>query len=78
MPETWRETRRLNEDEQKLDATIAHAPVLFQRHVPAIADLRVTVVGEQVFAAAKTAGILDQGVVSLRKDGRAVGDSRGR
>ena len=52
LPETWRETRRLNEDEQKLDASIAHAPVLFQRHVPAIADLRVTVVGEQVFAAA--------------------------
>jgi glutathione synthase/RimK-type ligase-like ATP-grasp enzyme len=48
---TWRETRRLlNQDEAHL-ASVNHAPVIFQRHVPAVADLRVTVVDKAVFAA---------------------------
>src|SRR5262245_14437499 len=51
LPETWRETRRLTEDEEQLADTIALAPVLFQRHIPAIADLRVFVIGERTFAA---------------------------
>ena len=52
LPDTWRETRRLKpEDEAQADA-IAHAPVIFQRHVSAVADLRVTAVGGEFFAAA--------------------------
>ena len=53
LPEAWAETRRLGDAEQKLaDSTLRVAPVIFQRHVPAVADLRVTVVGDEVFAAA--------------------------
>lgn len=52
LPETWRETRRLREPDETLAPAIAHAPVIFQRHVPAVADLRVTAVGERLFAAA--------------------------
>jgi glutathione synthase/RimK-type ligase-like ATP-grasp enzyme len=52
LPAAWRETRRLKpEDEAQADA-VAHAPVIFQRHVPAVADLRVTAVAGEVFAAA--------------------------
>jgi glutathione synthase/RimK-type ligase-like ATP-grasp enzyme len=53
LPETWSETRRLGEAETKVaDAAIRLAPVIFQRHVAAVADLRVTIIGEEVFAAA--------------------------
>jgi hypothetical protein len=46
FPDAWRETRRLRpEDETQTDA-IAHAPVIFQKHVAAVADFRVTAVGE--------------------------------
>ena len=52
LPTAWRETRRLKpEDEAHADA-VAHAPVIFQRHVPAVADLRVTAVAGELFAAA--------------------------
>jgi glutathione synthase/RimK-type ligase-like ATP-grasp enzyme len=51
LPETWRETRRLNDEDESLANGIVYAPVQFQRHVPAVADLRVTVVGERLFAA---------------------------
>jgi glutathione synthase/RimK-type ligase-like ATP-grasp enzyme len=48
----WRETRLLREEDlEKLDA-VRLAPVIFQEYVPADVDLRVTVVGERVFAAA--------------------------
>ncbi len=33
-------------------AAIRLAPMTFQRHVPAVADLGVTIIGEKVFAAA--------------------------
>jgi glutathione synthase/RimK-type ligase-like ATP-grasp enzyme len=52
LPETWRETRRLKPEEETLADAIAHAPVIFQRHVPAVADIRVTAVGGVFFAAA--------------------------
>ena len=53
LPDTWSETRRLGEAETKVaDAAIRLAPVIFQRHVAAVADLRVTIVGDEVFAAA--------------------------
>jgi len=52
LPTAWRETRRLKpEDEAQADA-VAHAPVIFQQHVPAVADLRVTAVAGEFFAAA--------------------------
>lgn len=47
----WRETRLLKQEEHALADTIRLAPVIFQRYVPAIVDLRVTIVGEQIFAA---------------------------
>lgn len=48
----WRETRRLTRAElAKLDA-VRLAPVIFQRRVPGRADVRATVIGSEVFAAA--------------------------
>jgi glutathione synthase/RimK-type ligase-like ATP-grasp enzyme len=48
----WRETRILRaEEEPRLDA-VALAPVIFQEYVPAVCDLRVTAVGDRLFAAA--------------------------
>jgi hypothetical protein len=42
MPDAWSETRRLGEAETKAtDQAIRLAPVIFQRHVAAVADLRV-------------------------------------
>jgi glutathione synthase/RimK-type ligase-like ATP-grasp enzyme len=53
LPEAWSETRKLGEAETKLpDAAIRVAPVIFQRRVAAVADLRVTIIGDAVFAAA--------------------------
>jgi hypothetical protein len=53
LPEAWSETRKIGELETKVDdAAIRMAPVIFQRHVAAVADLRVTIVGSEVFAAA--------------------------
>ncbi|HXW26703.1 MAG TPA: hypothetical protein VEK73_18310 [Xanthobacteraceae bacterium] len=53
VPDAWAETRRLGEAETKVeDAAIRLAPVIFQRHVAAVADLRVTIIGEEIFAAA--------------------------
>jgi hypothetical protein len=47
----WRETRLFEPgDLERLDA-LRHAPIVFQEYVPAEADLRVTVVGDEVFAA---------------------------
>jgi hypothetical protein len=48
----WRETRRVGAAEYQLLDRVQLAPVIFQELVPAEVDLRVTVVGEQVFAAA--------------------------
>jgi glutathione synthase/RimK-type ligase-like ATP-grasp enzyme len=53
LPESWSETRRLGEAETKIgDEAIRLAPVIFQRHVAAVADLRVTIIGDEIFAAA--------------------------
>lgn len=46
----WRETRLVEEqDLERLDS-VRYAPVIFQEYIPGV-DLRVTVVGDQVFAA---------------------------
>ncbi len=49
---TWRETRVLKPDEANGLDSVRYAPVIFQEYIPAHADLRVTIVGDQVFAAA--------------------------
>ena len=48
----WRETRQVGAAEYELLDRVQLAPVIFQELVPAEVDLRVTIVGEQVFAAA--------------------------
>ncbi|MFC4614658.1 MvdC/MvdD family ATP grasp protein [Cellulomonas algicola] len=59
----WRETRVLRPDEVELLDAVRHAPVIFQEYVPGDVDLRVTVVGDAVHAAAihsaRTAYALD-------------------
>lgn len=49
---TWRETRLLRAQETGLLDAVRFAPVIFQQHVPAEADLRVTIVGDSTFPAA--------------------------
>lgn len=50
--DAWRETRLLKADElDKIDA-VKYAPVIFQEYIEATCDLRVTVVGDHIFAAA--------------------------
>jgi glutathione synthase/RimK-type ligase-like ATP-grasp enzyme len=47
----WRETRLLRTEEHaQLDA-VAHAPVIFQEHIPAAVDLRITAVDGSLFPA---------------------------
>jgi glutathione synthase/RimK-type ligase-like ATP-grasp enzyme len=52
LPNAWRETRRLKPEDEAHAEAIAHAPVIFQKHVPAVADLRVTAIAGELFAAA--------------------------
>ncbi len=49
-----RETHLLSEQDLPLLESVRYAPVIFQRFVPADRDLRVTVVGDEIFAAAIT------------------------
>jgi hypothetical protein len=51
-PDVWRETRRLGAAEHAALATVRYAPVIFQEEVQADVDVRVTVVGPSLFAAA--------------------------
>jgi len=48
----WRETRLVREQELAALDNVRYAPVIFQEYVPADVDLRVTIVGDQIFAAA--------------------------
>ena len=50
--ENWRETRVLREPELELLDAVQYAPVIFQEYVPASVDLRVTLIGDEVFPAA--------------------------
>jgi MvdD pre-ATP grasp domain len=52
--EHWRETRILRSDELALLDHVRLAPVIFQAFVPAVADIRVTAIGERLFATAIT------------------------
>jgi glutathione synthase/RimK-type ligase-like ATP-grasp enzyme len=49
--EHWRETRVLQAAELELLGHVRLAPVIFQERVTAVADLRVTVMGDELFAA---------------------------
>ena len=51
-PESWRETRLLRTQERRLIDSVRFAPVIFQEFIPAQVDVRITIVGDQVFAAA--------------------------
>lgn len=50
--DAWRETRLLQPQEESFAEAIRLTPVIFQRYVPALYDLRILLVGERVFAAA--------------------------
>jgi glutathione synthase/RimK-type ligase-like ATP-grasp enzyme len=52
LPDAWRETRRLRDEDMCAADAIRHTPVIFQRHVPAVADLRIIAIGDELFAAA--------------------------
>ena len=48
----WRETRLVGQDELDKIGHVRLAPVIFQEYIPASADVRVTIVGRKIFAAA--------------------------
>lgn len=48
----WRETRLLRPEELQLLDNVRYAPVIFQQYVEAVYDLRVTAVGDELFAVA--------------------------
>lgn len=49
---SWRETRQLKREELALLESVRIAPVIFQSLVPGAADLRVTVIGDEILPAA--------------------------
>jgi hypothetical protein len=57
--ENWRETRVVGPAEYALLDRVALAPVIFQELVPAEVDLRITVIGEELFSAAVHSQELD-------------------
>jgi glutathione synthase/RimK-type ligase-like ATP-grasp enzyme len=52
LEQAWRETRLLRPEELALLDHVKYAPVIFQEYVEAIYDIRITVIGNAVFAAA--------------------------
>lgn len=50
--DNWRETRVLRAGELELIDAVRYAPVIFQEFVPAAVDLRVTLIGDEVYPAA--------------------------
>lgn len=52
--DNWRETRLVGDKELELIEQLELAPVIFQEYIPAEGDLRITVVGEEMFCAAIT------------------------
>lgn len=52
LEQAWRETRILKEDELGMIDYVRYAPVIFQEYIEAAVDLRITIVGEDVFPAA--------------------------
>jgi glutathione synthase/RimK-type ligase-like ATP-grasp enzyme len=56
---SWRETRLLSHSDLAMLESVRLAPVIFQQLVPGVADLRVTVIGTEIFAAAADLGKLE-------------------
>lgn len=56
---SWRETRQLKREELALLDSVRLAPVIFQQLVPGAADLRVTIIGEEIFSAAVDVGKME-------------------
>jgi glutathione synthase/RimK-type ligase-like ATP-grasp enzyme len=52
IPQAPRETLLVGSPEKALIDTVRYAPVIFQQYIPAILDLRVTVVDGEIFATA--------------------------
>jgi glutathione synthase/RimK-type ligase-like ATP-grasp enzyme len=52
LEDQWRETRVLQPQELSLLGEVRHAPVIFQEYIEAVYDLRITLVGDAIFAAA--------------------------
>jgi glutathione synthase/RimK-type ligase-like ATP-grasp enzyme len=52
LQQAWRETRVLKRDEVGLLDNVRYAPVIFQEYIPADVDLRITIVGDEIFASA--------------------------
>lgn len=50
MTESWRETRIVEQSDLDYLDAVRYAPVIFQEYIPGV-DLRITVVGDKVFAA---------------------------
>ena len=50
--QSWRETRVMKENELALLDDVEIAPVIFQEYIPAKLDLRITVIGEEIYASA--------------------------
>ena len=50
-PETWRETRLVGETELEQLEQVRFSPVIFQEAIPGGCDIRVTVVGDELFPA---------------------------
>ena len=50
--DAWRETRVLGKEEIASLDHVKFAPVIFQEFIPAIIDLRITVIGKQIFCIA--------------------------
>jgi glutathione synthase/RimK-type ligase-like ATP-grasp enzyme len=52
IAEAPRETHRLRDEDLDLIDSVRYTPVIFQEYVPVDVDLRVTVIGDEIFAAA--------------------------
>lgn len=52
--DNWRETRLFGEKEMGMIDQVELAPLIFQEYVEAVEDLRITVVGDEIFCAAIT------------------------
>ena len=57
--EEWRETRLLKPEEEQGLEQVSYAPVIFQEHIKADIDLRITVIGDDMFPAAIYSGTTD-------------------
>jgi len=67
----WRETRLIKENEVELLDAVRFAPVIFQEHIKADIDLRITMIGDRLFASEIDSGLSDYKVDGRMNLGRA-------